>query len=310
MTIAKTRREIPEPEQIAPLDTLTLPDDLRDAVAALTAALGHRDDLLLKQTALAGKEPDARKAAAAAATALEEASVALSLATDETHAWCRDQRDKARTAATDSAEAVEMIGRARRGMVVRLDEADDAIVAAHSAFQIAVNPFRDSLCRYWRSRFLQGPLVDALQLAYGLILHWHGCGLAQVIRDIKIKDPLPQVGRTALIVDGSAMWVDPDASAPIDLRAPYDDPAAHKLFALVRSIGAVEHAGAARARASQIERMHRPAPAPAPAPPAAPEPPVTDEQLRAERLERDQRRRVYPAYQAGIRSYHNPETAR
>jgi hypothetical protein len=192
MTTAKPRLEVSE-TKTAPFD-LTLPDDLRDAVKSLTAALGHRDELLLKQTALAGKEPDARKAAAAAATALEEASVALSLATDETHAWHRDRRDEARTAATDASEAIEMIGRARRGIVVRLDEADDAIVAAHAAFVTAVAPFRIALCRYWRARFLQGPLVDALRLGHALVFHWRQCGIAPVLQNLKIADPLPQGG--------------------------------------------------------------------------------------------------------------------
>jgi hypothetical protein len=310
MTTAKMRREITGPEQTAPLDTLTLPDDLRDAVKSLTVALGRRDELLQRQTALVAKQPEAKKAAEVAAVALEAASVELSLCTDESHQWHLDRRDEARAAATDSAEALEMLGRAKRGIIVKLDEADDAIVAAHAAFAVAVNPFRIALCRYWRELFLQGPLVDALRLAYGLTAHWRGCGLAQVIQGLKMADPLPQTGRTPLIIDGPMMWVDPDASAAVDLRESYDNPAAHKLFAMVRGVGAVEHAGAARSRAVQIERMHRPVPPPAPAPPAAPEPPVTDEQLRAERLERDQRRRVYPAYQAGIRSYHNPETAR
>jgi hypothetical protein len=308
MTVTKMRREVSETET-APFD-LTLPDDLRDAVKSLTAALNHRDELLQRQAALVAKEPEAKKAAAAAATALEEASVALSLSTDENHDWHRDRRDEARVAATDATEAVEMIGRARRGIVVKLDEADDEIVLAHAAFVTAVAPFRIALCRYWRDRFLQGPLVDALRLAYGLTAHWRGCGLAQVIQGLKIADPLPQTGRTPLIVDGPMMWVDPDASAAVDLREHYDDPAAHKLFAMVRGVGAVEHAGVARARAIQIERLNRPAPPPPPAPPPAPEPPVTDEQLRAERLERDNRRRVYPAYRAGIRTYSNPGNAR
>jgi hypothetical protein len=300
-----------KPEQTAPpFDTLTLPDDLRDAVATLTAALGHRDEMLQRQAALVAKEPEARAAAAAAATALEEASVALSLSTDENHDWHRDRRDKARTAATDAAEAVEMIGRARRGIVVRLDEADDAILAAHATFQIAVNPFRDALCRYWRARFLRGPLIAALQLGWALRSHWPNCGLAQTLRDLKISDPVPQVGRTPNIIDSANAWIDSDVATPVDLRVPVEDPVTHRLCALVRGVGAVEHAGAARSRAVQIERLNRPAPPPPPVTPAAPEPLLTDEEWKAERLARDERRRIYPAYRAGIRTYSNPETAR
>jgi hypothetical protein len=309
MTAAKTRREIPPQEQTASLDTLTLPDDLRDAVKSLTGALGRRDELLQRQIALVAKQPEAKKAADAAALALETASVELSLSTDENHQWHLNRRDEARAAATDSAEAVEMIGRAKRGIIVKLDEADDEIVVAHSAFQIAVEPFRIALCRYWRARFLQGPLVDALRLAHGLVFHWRGCGLAPVLQGLKIADPLPQTGRTPLIIDGAAAWVDPDAATAIDLREPHDDAETQALCALVRGVGAVEHAASARARAIQIERMHRPAPPP-PAAPPAPEPLLTDEEWKAERLARVERGRIYPAYKPGIRTYSNPETAR
>jgi hypothetical protein len=260
-----------------------LPPALLAAHAALQKALDSRSQMLQRQTALAAKEPETARESADAAAAHEAAATELALSTDKNFAELKRHRDEKRGLAAEAAEAHEMVGRSRRGIIQQLAAADAEIEAAHGDWQRAAEPFCDELRQRYRRHLAESTkaLVEALRLGHAIDQAWSRSGLSQILREIKINDPVRHIGRVGYLISGHTAWLSEDDDVGDDLRIFDSDPEAAALHALLLPFGRTETAAGGRIRAMQYEKARQPTPQAVPQTPAR-----TAEDIENERIQK------------------------
>ena len=125
-----------------------------------------------------------------------------------------------------------------------------------------------------------------------------------MLREIKIYDPVPQIGRVAYLISGHTAWLSEDDDVGENLCLFDSDPEAAALHSLLQPFGRTEAAAAGRIRAMQYEKARQPPPQPAPQPPARSAEDLeneriqkmTPEEYRAHRAAEARKNSKYPPY--------------